>query len=334
MKLLMISTDKKMFEAGSEVARRQIEFAKNFEEVHIIVFAPKTFKEMSIAPNVWVYPTRVKTKVLNPWAAMRLGRFIIKRRGITNITVQDPFLTGMSGISLKKEFSLPLEIQVHTDIGSPNFTRTLKNRIFKSLSLSYLPQADHVRVVSDKIKNFLTTNHLVEQSKIEVRPIFVDTEKIKNTPVTTDLHSKYPQFEKLVLVASRLEEEKNVRMAIEAWPEVISKLPKAGLIIVGKGSEKSKLEQLVNQLNVSNSVIFEDWADVQTLVSYYKTADVFVNTSWYEGYGMTLVEAHAAGCPIVSTDVGVAREVTSQIADWRKDDVAEKIVYALKHGNS
>ncbi len=331
MKLLMISTDKKLFETGSEVALRQIEYAQNFEEMHIIVFAPKSFHEISLGHNVWVYPTGSLFKYLSPMDAIKLGRFIIERRGITNITTQDPFLTAMTGVSLKRRFGTHLEIQLHTDIGSPHFVYTFKNKIFKTMALSYLPHADHVRVVSMKIKEYLLKLNIVsEASKIEVRPIIVDVEKIKNTPVTTDLHKKYPQFDKIVLMASRLEKEKNINLALAAWPDVLVKSPRVGLVIVGKGSEQGNLQSIVDNLGIKDSVILEPWADQATLVSYYKTADLFLNTSLYEGYGMTMVEARAAGCKIVSTDVGVASEVGAQIVDWSKDDVTAKIVYSLR----
>ena len=54
-------------------------------------------------------------------------------------------------------------------------------------------------------------------------------------------------------------------------------------------------------------MVFEGWQE--NLISYYKTANLFLLSSNYEGYGMTLLEAAAAGCPIISTDVGIAGEL-------------------------
>ena len=78
-----------------------------------------------------------------------------------------------------------------------------------------------------------------------------------------------------------------------------------------------------------NNVIFEKWIDRETLFSYYKTVDLFLVTSLYEGYGMTLVEAQAAGCPIISTDVGVAREVGARIIDHDSLSVAKTVIQLL-----
>ncbi len=329
-RLLMIGNDRLIFQEGSVVRARQVEYAKNYDEVHIIVFSSKEFTEQNIAPNCWVYPTRSVYKILRPFNASRLAHFVAEKRKITEVTCQDASLTAIAGISVKKKFGLPLELQLHEDIGSPYFaSSSLTHRIRRVLALSNLPKADHIRVVSNRIAGFLKEKLGIDPAKIEVRPIVVDTEWIKNAPIIVDLRKKYPQFEKIVLMASRLEPEKNVDLAIRAFKEVVQKIPKAGLIIVGKGSEQGKLEMLVKDLNLSESIKFEPWADRETLASYYKTADIYLNTSLFEGYGMTFVESKAAGCRVVSTDVGVAKEQGAMIVEHEAQSVADGIIRAL-----
>ncbi|MCX6715945.1 MAG: glycosyltransferase [Candidatus Taylorbacteria bacterium] len=329
-RLLSLGTDRLLFEEGSSVRDRILGYARDWDEIHIIVSADKNFTETAIGNNVWIYPTRSKVKAFYPLHMRNLGRFIIKRRNITNITCQDPFLTAIAGVGLKKEFGLPLEIQVHTDIGSPNYPRTVGNKIRKALALSYLPKADSIRVVSGRVKKYLVEGLAISESKITVRPIAVDVEKIKNTPVTVDLRKKYPQFDKIILMASRLTEEKNIGLALRALPAVLRLCPKAGLVIVGRGPKETELKKLTQKLGLAESVVFEDWIDPATLVSYYKTSDLFLNTSLFEGYGMTLVEAKAAGCMIVSTDVGVARDIGTRIIPDDSDGAASVICDMLK----
>lgn len=330
----MISTDRNILVEGSAVRARQIEYAKQFEEVHIIVFTSKGNlpSEMVISPNCYTYPTNSFFKILSPFSAISLGRFIASRRKITHITCQDPFLTGLAGVSLKKQLGLVLEIQLHTDIGSPHFTYTVGNRIRKMLALQYLPKADGIRVVSNKIKEYLVNNLGISVSKIEVRPVPIDVENIKNAHIIhgADLHKKYVQFEKVVLMASRLEPEKNIKLALDAWVTVIKEMPKAGLVIVGSGSQFLPLASYIKKQGIENSVVIEKWIDQDVLYSYYKTIDIFLNTSLFEGYGMTLVEARAGGCKVISTDVGVAKEVGATIVDYSAESVAQAIVTVLK----
>ncbi len=332
-KLLMISTDRTIFQEDSAVRIRMIEHAKNWDELHIIVFTKRklNFSEINITSNCWIYPTCSKSEWWYTLDAIRLGKFIIDGRNITDITCQDPFLTAMVGVSLKKRYNLSLEIQLHTDIGSPNYAKTVGNKIRKALALSYLPKADSIRVVSNRIRDYLVKTLGIDESKITVRPIVVDIELIQNTPIikNSDLREKYPRFDKIILMVSRLEKEKNIKMAIQAFGEVLKIMPKAGLIIVGDGSEKSNLKSQISKLELTESVVFKPWANRETLVSYYKTADLFLNTSFFEGYGMTLVEAKAAGCRIVSTDVGMAREIGALIIDYDARDIAKTIISCL-----
>ena len=329
----MISTDRQIFEEGSAVRARQAAYAKDWDEVHIIVFSllPASSSEAVVSPNCWAYSTRSRSKLFYPFDAIKLGRFIIEKRGITEMTCQDASLTAMAGLSLKKRFGLPLEIQIHEDIGSPNYPFTVTNKIRKALALSYVRKADMVRVVSERIKTYLVESVGIEASKIAVRPIAVDIDMIKNAPIIpgADLHVKYPQFDRIILAASRLEKEKGVALAIRAFGEAVRKLPKAGLVVVGRGSQRGKLESAAAQLGLTRSVVFEPWADRATLTSYYKTADLFLNASLFEGYGMAIVEALAVGCPVVSTDVGVAREAGATIAATEPTAIADAIIAAL-----
>ncbi|MGC9605499.1 MAG: glycosyltransferase family 4 protein [Minisyncoccia bacterium] len=330
-RLLSIGTDRSIFEEGSAVRLRQIEYAKKWDEVHIVVFAGRDFTEQQISADCFIYPTRSGSKPLYPLGAMKLGRSIIRSRGITDITCQDASFTAMAGAYLAKRFGLPFEIQVHEDIGSPRYAFNMKNRIRKALAARYVRRADTIRVVSERIKRYLVGALGVEERKITVRPIVVDTGLIRAAPVipSADLRKKYPQFQKIVLMASRLEPEKNILLAIASWPEVMKRFPGAGLVIVGRGSERPELEAAVSRSDLALAIVFEDWADKATLYSYYKTADLFLNTSIFEGYGMALVEALAAGCKAVSTDVGAARESGAIMTEPDPQDVAKTLIRAL-----
>lgn len=336
-KLLMISTDRLIFDKKSAVCARQIEYAKEWERVDIVIFTEKKSllpKELQLSANCFVYGTNSVSKIFFPQDSIILGKKLIKDHALSEITCQDPSFTAMAGIALKNKFKIPLEIQIHGDIGSAYFNRGLINKIRFHLSKKYLPKADKIRVVSNRIKDFVD-KLLKDRLKdgiypiVEVRPIFIDTESIKNSPIVVDLKRKYRQFEQIVLMASRLEKEKNIALAIESWKMVTKIFPRAGLIIVGNGSLEHVLKHLIVKNDLTKSIIFEPWLDKSQLYSYYKTSDIFLNTSFYEGYGMTLIEAKASGCKVISTDVGVAREIGATIIGFNKEDVARKIISAF-----
>ena len=330
MKVIIIGSDRQIFNLTSTVRQRASDYSDLIDETRIIVFAKKSlgFIANQVSPKLWIYPTNSKLKIFYIFDAIRLARKLKWQADF--ITCQDPFESGLTGWLIRRRQLIKLELQIHTDIGSPYFQRkSLKNKVRYFLAKFLLPKADRIRVVSQRIKNHLISNLGIAKNKIYVKPIFVNVEKIKNTPITADLHKKYPQFDKIILMASRLTREKNVNLAIKAMHEIIKQKPKTGLIIVGSGSEEQKLKLKTKSYNLEASIIFEPWVSQEVLYSYYKTADLFLLTSMYEGYGMTLIEANVCECPVVSTDVGIAGEITPYVCSVTDDDCVVKKVLQI-----
>ncbi len=342
MKTLMISTDRKIFEENSVVRQRVVEYGKLVEELKIIIFSSSTrvlgskYQVVSISnSNITLYPTNSKNRWFYIFDAIRLG-LKMKLNKDWLVTTQDPFETGLVGWLITRKSDAKLQLQVHTDFLSKYFRKeSFLNRIRVELAKFLIPKADRIRVVSGRIKRSIIGHGLIKnESKIQVLPIFVDLEKIKNTQLQFDSRSRYPQFDFVFLITSRLEKEKNIKMLIESFAEVVKKHPKVGLVILGEGSVRKSLQFTVDDLQLSDEIVFEGWQD--SLVSYYKTADLFLLSSNYEGFGMTLVEATSLGCPILTTNVGLVGEILTEenslvcnVGD--KDCFAQKMLWAIEN---
>jgi len=316
MKVLMISTDRKILEENSEARQRMVEYSKLVSELHIIIFFKWKFgfsgRKIKFSSNGLIYPTSSWSKWLYIFSAIKIGRNIIKKDPTEMdyyiITTQDPFECGLAGYILKKLFSkrTRLQLQIHTDFLNPYFVQhSMLHRVRVLIARFLIPRANRIRVVSERIKKSLASYFKIHDSRIIVLPVFIDAERIKNSPVKISLREKYPQFDFIILMASRLTKEKNIGMAIEVIKNIVKRYPKVGLIIVGEGPEEKKLKAQSSKLKAN--VIFEDWTD--DLISYYKTASLFLITSYYEGYGRTAIEALICGCMVIMTDVGVAGEL-------------------------
>ena len=105
---------------------------------------------------------------------------------------------------------------------------------------------------------------------------------------------------------------------LEPIIKALQYLDKVKLTIVGseekssslsRGGYLSELKALVDELGVRERIDFAGAKYGKELMSYYQAADVFVYTSLYENFGQTLLEAAAAGLPIICTPVGIAPEI-------------------------
>jgi len=200
---------------------------------------------------------------------------------------------------------------VHTDLFSPEYAKeSWWNRFHVWCAKCVLPRADSVRVVSARVRDGVIAHTSVSPQKVVVLPIAVDVEKV-NLAIPTKLFTDtYPMFRQVVLVASRLTREKEIDTIVRAFARSVAEEPTLGLVIVGDGPEKEHLVLLAHALGVSDRVAFEAWRN--DIPSLMKSVTLYVATSRYEGYGLTLVEAAVAHCPIVTTDVGIVGDVLSR----------------------
>ncbi len=308
MKVLSIGTDRKLFEEGSNVVARSLQYAARMEELHIIVFTKKgQFKDTKIGNNLFLYPTNSRSRWTYISDAVRIGRGLLSTwdKTKTVVSVQDPFETGLVGKELSQAFGVPLQVQVHTDFLSPYFKKSFLNRVRVFISKRIIPYARGIRTVSEVISDSIRKQFPHLTASLSVLPIRVDVETLFTATAEKNIRDVYSDFKFIVFMASRLEQEKRVDVALQVMKEVVSVFPQAGLIIAGDGKERGNLERKARSLGIWKNVAFVGWQN--DLISYYKAADAFLLTSEYEGYGMTLIEAGASGCPVVTTSVGLAK---------------------------
>jgi glycosyltransferase involved in cell wall biosynthesis len=122
--------------------------------------------------------------------------------------------------------------------------------------------------------------------------------------------------ERIVIgTVASLRREKNIGRLIQAFAKTVAQRPSLELLIVGDGAEREGLERLARELNIAGQVRFagqsnrpEDW---------YPQMDIFALSSDTEQMPLSVLEAMAAGLPVVSTAVGdVAQMVSAENGDY------------------
>lgn len=308
MKVLMISSDRNILTSGSPVSERMKEYGALVDELHIVLLsnASHGLKDGQISKNVWVYPTNSSVSFLRPWDATRIGEKLVYTKKFTRgecVITADSIECGWAGLKVKRKWRLPLEVQLHTDPFSPYFSG-FQNRVRKFFARRVLNAADGIRVVSEDLKAKIL--NLKSDAPVYVLPIYVDQGKMGGGQIAFDLHARYG-WHFIMLAVSRLSPEKNLGLAIETLALVRQRFPDTGLVVVGSGPEEGRLKSLVKKLSLDGAVEFVGWQN--DLTSFYKTANLFIQTSLFEGYGLALVEAGLNGLPVVTTPVGIAGEL-------------------------
>ncbi len=335
MRVLMISTDRGIFDPKSVVRARMIQYGGIVESLHIVVLATAAghFKDGAIAENVFVYSTNSFSRYFYPFDAMWKAKQLQLKFDM--VTAQDPFECGLAAWRIAKRARVPFELQVHTDFGSKYFKRESGlNRTRVRIAKITLPRANAVRVVSERVAEAVRP---LTKASVTILPIFVDINQISTTNPSFSLRTHFPDFTFIILMASRLEPEKNIPIALRALKTVIQKYPRTGLVILGEGFKRAGLEAEAKSLGIEDHVKFLGWQN--DLISYYKGASMFLLTSTYEGYGQVLVEAAAANCPIVSTDVGIVGSILKDnesvlvVPTGDADATAEKIAAFLTNND-
>ncbi|OHA02747.1 MAG: hypothetical protein A3J58_02695 [Candidatus Sungbacteria bacterium RIFCSPHIGHO2_02_FULL_52_23] len=293
MKVLMISADPRVKIPGSESATRMADYARLFDALYIVVLS--------------------RGRIIQAWREARAlrGEYDL-------ITAQGADETGMFAYVLSRMSGVPFHLQIHTDVMSPWYRRaSWKERMRYMCALFLIPRVSCLRVVSHRIRRSLLqptclpdrqATYNLQPEKIFVLPIFTDVSRFMASVPDPATEKRFQDYDFKMIAAGRfVEKEKNFSLLIDMMRDFVKICPKALLVIVGEGPDNANYELGIRNYGLTKNIIIEPWRD--DLASFYKSFDLFLLSSRYEGWGRAVIEAMAAGLPVVMTDVGLAGEV-------------------------
>lgn len=214
---------------------------------------------------------------------------------------------------------------IHTHNTQPLFDGTL-GALLTGRKIKII-HTDHARQFPDKMRYMIaewcmshfvykmigvsdqTTENLKKFEKISVRKLLTIENGIDESRFDRDIDKDLKRRELgipvdglVVGVISRLEKVKGITYLLQATPKILKQYPKLILLVVGDGSEKNALITECHQLGVQSHVVFT--GSRNDIPEILQVLDVYVLPSLSEGLPMGLLEAMAAGCPVVATNVG------------------------------
>lgn len=194
-------------------------------------------------------------------------------------------------------------------MGPPNIRllfATLFLNVKKVVSVRNDPNIEYGLKIKKFLTNlvFLLADGIVFQT-VEASNYFWKSTRNKSkiiyNPVNEKFYSqKRDYIKKEIAVVGRLEEQKNIKLAINAFAKVVQIFPEYKLVLYGDGNEKESLKEYVTQLELEQSVVFHGISN--EIEKKLAESTIFLLSSDYEGMPNALMEAMAVGVPVVATD--------------------------------
>jgi glycosyltransferase involved in cell wall biosynthesis len=170
-----------------------------------------------------------------------------------------------------------------------------------------LKDADRILAVSHYTRDRLLTEQNLDPAKVVVLPNTFDSNRFKIAPKPQYLLNRYKLTaqQPTILTVARLaevERYKGYDRILEALPTIRKSIPDIHYILVGKGADRFRIEQLIAKLNLQDCVTLAGFVPDEQLSDYYNLCDVFAMPSKREGFGIVYLEAMACGKPCLGGD--------------------------------
>jgi glycosyltransferase involved in cell wall biosynthesis len=207
--------------------------------------------------------------------------------------------------------------------GLPAYTRTFYRLLYR--------RADRVVCQSEAMARDLAVHLGVPRVRLAVLPNPVDVDAIR-TRVTRlraeQAHTISGASGPHLLAVGRLSPEKGFDLLLSTLAQVRAKFPEADLVIAGAGPEEAALKSVCRAAGLEAAVRFAGY--IEDLSEYFACASVFVLSSRHEGMPNALLEAAAAGLPIVAlpSSQGVADLLHAQPGVWLARELSSSALAA------
>ncbi len=168
----------------------------------------------------------------------------------------------------------------------------------------YLHRADKIICVSDAEKNAFLKRFKIDDEKFIVIPNAVDFHGIRAA-------NSQEMQKQTILYVGRIERYKNIQYIVEALKYLDEQYT---FCIIGQGSFKTELQKYISSLGVQNKVNILSGLSNEEVYTWYKSCSIFVSLSNLEAFGITILEALAAGKSVIASDIPAYRELANKLS--------------------
>ncbi|MDO8574878.1 MAG: glycosyltransferase family 4 protein [bacterium] len=259
--------------------------------------------------NIWAYFTVKKNHKKNPYHIIHL---------------HGDFIEAFFGGKLSRKLGIPAILTIHAGLNK-HFLKPKNANCFKNIS--------KIICVSEEISSDLKSIGIAENKLIVISSgIYLSEFKKSDINKIADLRNKYSK--PIIISIGVLRLAKGFKYLIDAFKKIKEKFNDATLIIIGDGPDRIELKKHAQSIDGIN---FLGRQDNDRVIEYLKAADIFVLASIFmegdrEGTSNSIMEAMAAGLPVVATKVGGNSYLVKEgingllVEDKNSDELAEAVI--------
>jgi len=250
--------------------------------IHVNFWAVRFFKQVGV--SIWL---------------LLHGKRIISEYRLDKLNIH----AGPGGVLYIRKLPIPVFVTCHHTYWQ-QFTY-IKSQFWKRIFLPFEQRtyrlADRIICDCEDTKRVLIERYDVPPGKITVIHCAVDTGKFHVVNL--------PEKPHCALYVGRIAKRKGIDFLICSMPYVVQMIPDVQLLVGGKGTYLEKMKSLVRKLNLERNVSFLGFVPDDHLNTLYNQAQCVVVPSIFEGFGISVIEALAAGKRVVGTNTDGIREI-------------------------
>jgi glycosyltransferase involved in cell wall biosynthesis len=291
-------------------------------ELNLVVISSGDVEEFDSSGNAEFY--QIRCGKFNPIKFIFTSRKTIKNNGLNAkvLVCGDPWESFL--IAKAVQFLLrnkpKLQVQIHADISDSNWhEQSLKRKIRSKFQLLAIKSSDQVRVVSEKLKDYVQS--IDESKEVIIAPI----------PIRLKRKREFQELRKrnsLVQIGffGRLHPDRGTKELVKIVEKLNGQRDDFRIVIAGEGPDKDFLIKSLSEILSEDRFIYLGYLDHDTLGNQLEYLDVYLSLAPAESYGLGIREAILFGVPVVAIEsngsIHAQREFGNQSISIIRADIA------------
>ncbi len=275
--------------------------ARYYPENKYILFAPKQTDLYKLPDSAKIItPTTFFSNLLTSYWRLRQ---VDKLLECNNIDI----FHGLSHIlpfGIEKT-GIPSVVTIHDLIflRYPEYYKLIDRKMYEAIYRSSCNRATKIIAISNQTKADLISYFGIKKDKIEV--IYQTCNKLFYVKVSEERKSairlKFNLPEKFILSVGTIERRKNQLAILKA---VANEKLDMAVVVLGRSTEyMNQLTQFIDESGIQKQVMFLHHTTIEDLQAIYQMAEVMVYPSFFEGFGLPILEAQASGCAVITSNI-------------------------------